>query len=85
MLWLQVFVNHLATGSQICCQLLFYSHSPLYYHILTNFERCNFCGFHGQLAICILKISLAKIWLVVVGEQDTSEWPHLTLASDESN
>ena len=38
------------------------------------FEGCNFQGFHGQLAIhkiFILEILLAKLWLALIGEQDT--------------
>ena len=51
------------------------------------FEGCNFQSFRGQLAISeifILKISLAKLLLASIREQDTCEWLHLTLARDDN-
>ena len=47
------------------------------YIYLQSFEGCNFHGFHGQLIIhkvFIFEISLAKLWLASVGEQDMHKW-----------
>ena len=44
------------------------------------------CDFHGQLDfqnIMLLEISLAKIWLVPVGDQDTLELLSVSLTSDD--
>ena len=56
------------------------------HHYVQIFEGCKFWGFCGQLVICeiiILKILLANLWLVLIGDQNTREWHCLTLARND--
>ena len=75
------------------CLLLLFPHSlcftiqsqVLHTVYIQIFEGCNFQGFCGRLGIrkiFILEISLAKIWLASIGEQDMRL--RLTLAREDS-